>query len=189
MRTTDTSEEALEKIIVNSLCAEGGYRQGDSRAYDREHAVDLSRLLDFLSDTQPGAFELLALAEDGPKRQQFLGRLQGEITKRGIIDVLRNGVKHGPASVSLYYGTPTPGNTRAEKLFRANIFSVTRQLRYSRDETQLALDMVIFINGLPRAPKKSGMLSGSLLTWRKSPGLPPHAEYDTRGASALYEAV
>ena len=30
-------------------------------------------------------------------------------------------------------------------------FSVTRQLRYSKDETQLALDLCLFINGLPIA--------------------------------------
>jgi type I restriction enzyme R subunit len=34
-------------------------------------------------------------------------------------------------------------------LFEQNRFTVTRQLRYSRDETQLALDMGLFINGLP----------------------------------------
>ena len=28
---------------------------------------------------------------------------------------------------------------------------MTRQLRYSRDDTQLALDLAIFINGLPIA--------------------------------------
>ena len=55
------------------------------------------------------------------------------------------------ASVDLFYGTPTPGNTKAEEQYRANIFSVTRQLRYSKDETQLALDLCIFINGLPIA--------------------------------------
>ncbi|MEZ4733750.1 MAG: type I restriction endonuclease [Caldilineaceae bacterium] len=33
----------------------------------------------------------------------------------------------------------------------ANRFSVTRQFRYSRDETQLALDLGLFINGLPVA--------------------------------------
>ena len=32
-----------------------------------------------------------------------------------------------------------------------NIFSITRQLRYSKDETQLALDLCLFINGLPIA--------------------------------------
>ena len=36
-------------------------------------------------------------------------------------------------------------------LYAANRFSVTRQLRYSRDETQLSLDLGLFINGLPIA--------------------------------------
>ena len=41
----------------------------------------------------------------------------------------------------------------------------------------------------PAAPKKPGALRGSLLTMRKSPSFPPHAENETRGASALYDAV
>jgi len=65
--------------------------------------------------------------------------------------VLRKGLKHGPSSVELFYGTPTPGNTKAEELFTANIFSVTRQLHYSKDETKLSLDAAVFINGLPIA--------------------------------------
>ena len=105
----------------------------------------------FWTATQPKAAEALDLAQDGPKRTQFLHRLQGEIAKRGVIDVLRNGVKHGPVSLDLFYGTPTPGNVKAEKRFAANLFSVTRQLRYSKDETQLALDLGLFINGLPVA--------------------------------------
>lgn len=128
-----------------------GYVQGDPRDYDRDHAVDFPKLLAFLRATQPKIVEQLGLAEDGPKRQQFLARLQGAIAKQGIIEVLRKGVKHGPASVDLFYGAPSPGNTKAIERFEANIFSVTRQLRYSRDETQLALDLVVFINGLPIA--------------------------------------
>jgi type I restriction enzyme R subunit len=77
--------------------------------------------------------------------------LQGEIAKRGIIDVLRKGIKHGPVSIDLFYGTPSPENAKAVELFAANIFSVTRQLHYSKDETQLALDLVLFVNGLPVA--------------------------------------
>ena len=68
-----------------------------------------------------------------------------------MIDVLRNGVKHGPVSADLFYGTPSPGNTKAEERFAANLFSITRQLRYSKDETRLALDLALFINGLPVA--------------------------------------
>ena len=63
--------------------------------------------------------------------------------------MLRHGIKHGPHHIDLFYGTPSPGNAKAQERNRANRFSVTRQLRYSRDETQLALDLGLFINGLP----------------------------------------
>ena len=151
MTPTDTSEKGLESIIVVSLVEEAGYVQGDPQDYDREHAVDLAKLLQFLAATQPETFENLGIDQDGPKRTQFLHRLQGEIAKRGVVDVLRGGIKHGPAHVDLFYGTPTPGNVKAAEKFAANIFSVTRQLRYSRNETALSLDMAVFINGLPIA--------------------------------------
>jgi type I restriction enzyme, R subunit len=65
--------------------------------------------------------------------------------------VLRKGVKHGAHDVDLFYGTPSPGNAAAAARYAQNRFSVTRQLRYSRDETKLALDLCLFINGLPVA--------------------------------------
>ncbi|AKJ64779.1 type I restriction endonuclease subunit R [Kiritimatiella glycovorans] len=148
---TDTSEKGLETLIVESLVNDAGYVQGSNADYGREHVIDLAKLREFLEATQPETAETLALDQDCPKRTQFLHRLDAEIAKRGVIDVLRKGVKHGPVSLDLFYGTPTPGNTKAAQLHAANIFSVTRQLRYSQDETQLALDMGIFINGLPVA--------------------------------------
>ena len=171
MAPTDTSEGGLEALIVASLtgrraaersvlqdrAADSGYRavpayvEGDANDYDRAHAVDLAQLLAFLETTQPNAVEQLGLRTDGPSRQAFLARLQGEVSKRGIIDVLRKGVKHNAASVALFYGTPSPDNPQAVQRYAQNIFSVTRQLRYSTDETQLALDLAIFINGLPVA--------------------------------------
>jgi len=149
MVVTDTSEKGLETLIVESLVNEAGYCQGDPKDYNREYAVDMVQLLAFLKTTQSDVVENLKLSEECPKRTQFLYRLQGEIAKRGVIDVLRNGVKHGSASIDMFYGTPTTGNTKAVELFFKNIFSVTRQLRYSRSETNLSLDLAIFINGLP----------------------------------------
>ncbi|MBE9194340.1 type I restriction endonuclease subunit R [Synechocystis sp. LEGE 06083] len=151
MKTTDTSEKGLETIIVNSLVNEAGYALGDPKDYDRAHAVDLVKLLEFLETTQPDTYGVLGINGDGPKRTQFLHRLQGEIVKRGVVDVLRKGLRHGPAHVELFYGTPTPGNVKAVERFSNNIFSVTRQLRYSPVETALSLDMALFINGLPIA--------------------------------------
>src|SRR6056297_2265340 len=148
---TDISEKGLETLIVESLIGEAGYVQGSSKDYSREHVVDLAKLREFIQATQPKSAEALQLDQECPQRTQFLHRLDAEIAKRGVIDVLRKGVKHGPVSLELFYGTPTPGNTRAAELHAANIFSVTRQLRYSRDETQRALDLGLFINGLPVA--------------------------------------
>ena len=149
--TTDTSERGLETLIVRSLIDEAGYASGDPQGYDREYMVDLAQLFAFLIKTQPEAFEGLRLEDDGPARRKFLARLQGEISKRGVIDVLRKGVKDGPHHVELFYGTPSPGNLAATERYAQNRFSVTRQLRYSRDETQRALDLGLFINGLPVA--------------------------------------
>ena len=87
-----------------------GWICGAPNDYDREYTVDLAQLLAFLVETQPDAFEGLHLEGDGPGRRKFLARLQGEISKRGVIDVLRKGVKDGPHHVELFYGTPSPGN-------------------------------------------------------------------------------
>ena len=102
-----------------------------------------------MQDTQPDALEKLGVFKSALKKKQFLNRLQGEIAKRGIIDVLRNGVKIYPANLIMFYLTPTENNTKAKEMFEKNIFSVTRQLQYSMDATRLALDICLFINGLP----------------------------------------
>lgn len=148
---TDVSEKGLEALIVTSLIDEAVYVAGDPKDFDRDHAIDISKLMAFLNATQPEVAERLGIGSDGPNREKFLDRLQGEITKRGVIEMLRKGVDHLSAKVQIFYGTPSPGNAKAAALYAANIFSVTRQLRYSKDETQLALDLCIFINGLPIA--------------------------------------
>ena len=116
---TDTSEKELERIIVaamtggdsrrptalgETLPALAGYVAGSPAEYDRDHAVDLGKLLAFLHATQPDIVEQFALEIDGPPRRKFLDRLQGEIARRGVIDVLRKGVKDGPVSIDLFYG-------------------------------------------------------------------------------------
>jgi type I restriction enzyme, R subunit len=150
--STDTSEKGLETLIVDHMTSkDGGWLAGNPNDYEREYGVDLVQLSAFLQATQPQVLESLDLGDDSPTRRKFLSRLQGEVTKRGVIEVLRNGVKHGPHHIDLFYGTPSTGNPKAIERYAANRFTVTRQLRYSRDETQLALDLGLFINGLPTA--------------------------------------
>ncbi len=166
--TTDTSEHGLESLICTALAGDAcvppaagevrepavgyggvGWSCGSYLDYDREYCVDRIQLAAFLRATQPEAAEALALDEDGPIRRKFLARLQGEIARRGVIDVLRHGVRHGAHELALFYGAPSPGNVEASERYEQNRFTVTRQLRYSRDESQRALDIALFLNGLP----------------------------------------
>ncbi|MBU0589175.1 MAG: type I restriction endonuclease subunit R [Gammaproteobacteria bacterium] len=169
MATTDTSEKGLESLIVRHLTgqppvapppthtvqssighyATGGYVQGSPGDYNRDVAVDVVQLLAFLQATQPKKVEALGIDQDGIKRTQILHRLQGEVAKRGVVDVLRKGVSHGPMHLDLYKVLPTPTDPNSVESFSKNFFSVTRQLHYSNDDTQRSLDMAIFINGLP----------------------------------------
>src|SRR5712691_4787569 len=172
--TTDTSEKGLETLIMRHMTgADGlavppntvaerpppyggtGYTAGSAQDYDRAHALDVPQLFAFLRATQPEAFKKLALADANDakdiNRLKFLARLSAEIGKRGVIDVLRKGVEHGPVHFDLFYGTPSPGNAKAEALHAENRSSITRQLAYSMDETRRALDLCLFINGLPIA--------------------------------------
>ena len=148
MQFSNTKEDGLETIIVNWLVNQNGYEQGKNADYNKEYAIDETRLFRFLSDTQPDEMEKLAVFKNEQKKRTFLNRLQGELAKRGIVDVLRNGIKVYPADLIMFYLTPNENNETAKSLYAQNIFSVTRQLRYSSDAGKLALDLCVF-NGLP----------------------------------------
>ncbi|MDX6767066.1 MAG: type I restriction endonuclease [Candidatus Methylacidiphilales bacterium] len=170
---TDTSEKGLETLIMRHMTGSdglpseasgvlaeakplkggSGWFAGKATSYDREFAVDVEQLFTFLQSTQPDEFAKLGIGDYKDKkniaRQKFLARLQGEISRRGTIDVLRHGIKHNALSFELFYGTPSPENQKAVERHAQNRFSITRQLAYSREETKRALDLCAFINGLP----------------------------------------
>lgn len=57
---SDTTEKAFESLIVKGLCTEGGYVHGDRDDYDRDHAIDLPKLMTFLKATQLKSFNFSA---------------------------------------------------------------------------------------------------------------------------------
>ena len=167
----DIREKGLEGLIVRAMTgrtdllspphtptgfdapASGGtgWLLGDAKHYDRGFCLDLVQLRGFLEQTQPKVAAALELDQDTPVRRQFLKRLSDEVAKRGVIDLLRKGLSHGPHTLQLFFGTPSEGNAKAAELYGCNRFSVTRQLAYSSDQTRRALDLGLFINGLPVA--------------------------------------
>jgi type I restriction enzyme R subunit len=168
---TDTSEQGLEALITRAMTGGThllepphqttstavpvsggtGWLLGDPRHYDRNFCLDVVQLQGFLEATQPAVAEAVQISVDGPTRRQFLTRLEKQIGQRGVVEVLRKGIRHGPHEIQLCFGTPSPGNSRAAELFAQNRFSLTRQLAYSSDQARRALDLALFVNGLPVA--------------------------------------
>lgn len=103
-RTSDTSEGGLETIIFEDMLARG-WIAGDRHDYDRQSCVDLVKLKAFLEVTQPEVAAELQLQSDTPTRRAFLARLEKEVASRGVVDVLRHGIKHQKYSIDLFYGT------------------------------------------------------------------------------------
>lgn len=149
MAFTDTKESGLETLIVKWLVKHNGYEEGSNADYNKEYALDETRLFRFLKESQPDEMDKLGVFVNEQKKRNFLNRLQSELAKRGVIDVLRNGVKVYPADLIMFYLTPNENNQVAKDNYQKNIFNVTRQLRYSQDAGKLALDLCVFINGLP----------------------------------------
>ncbi len=142
------NEESLEALIVDQM-VDGGWAEGAPADYVASYALDLGQFNEFIEATQPDLVEPLGSTSDTPARHKFLARLQGEITRRGVVHMLRNGLDHLGLHVDLYYPTPDAANPKATALFGANRFVVTRQVHHSVSNTGDAVDLVAFVNGLP----------------------------------------
>lgn len=149
---TYLNEASLESLIVEQLVGLGGspaWHEGDPKTFDAAFGLDRGELTAFLEATQPETAQLLDIGSGGPTAQKFLARLEGEITKRGIVDVLRRGVDHLQHHVDLYYPAPSRGNAKAADQHSANRLQITRQMHYSVRTPGRSIDLVALLNGLP----------------------------------------
>ncbi len=108
-------------------------------------------LFQFLEETQPKAIEKLKRYHKDLYQQKIVKRINDQIKQKGIIEVLRKGVTDGftDTKIKLFYDKPVSAyNVKNNELYRANIFSVSRQVYYST-QNKNSLDIVTFINGLP----------------------------------------
>ncbi|QSJ19755.1 type I restriction endonuclease subunit R [Nostoc sp. UHCC 0702] len=153
----DISEKAFEAHIVDYLCQTYGYRfriskQKDQKSnYDKNLCLDWELLLEFITATQPETWQALEKQHGTVTvRQKFLSRLTREIERRGTLDVFRRGIKDYGCYFQLAYFAPVSSlNPEHQVLYSKNILSVINQCRYSAVETKDAIDMVLFLNGLP----------------------------------------
>ena len=84
--------------------------------------------------------------------RQFALRVASEIDSRGVLDVLRQGVKDRGVQMDLAYFRP--GHTLAAgalEEYNANVLGVARQFHFSHRDPSQSVDLALFVNGLPVA--------------------------------------
>lgn len=146
---TNIKENGFETMIVNHLVAENGYEQGTNATYNITYAIDEERLFRFLEATQKKKLEELHILENDLEKEKFLKQLDKKLKTDGVIEILRKGMRYKHLHLELFYVRPSMQNPDATALYQQNIFSVTRQLQYSKFNPKLALDLCVFLNGLP----------------------------------------
>lgn len=144
------AEKQFEFEIENALLAQG-YEKGKPEDYDAALVLLPKTVVRFVQATQPKEWAKLREQYKDEAQERFLARLSSEITRRGTLDVLRNGIKDVGARIQLaFFRPPTKLNPETEKLYKANVFTVVRQLEYKEKEGKSRYpDVVLFLNGLP----------------------------------------
>lgn len=143
----DISERAFEQAIEESLLGQG-YCRVLPEAYDSSLCLIPDEVVSFLQATQISEWNRLKDHYGDRVRGNFLRRLASEIERRGVLDVLRKGVKDRGCKFHLAYFRPSSGlNEETQRLYEANHFSVVRQLRYEEKGTR-SLDLALFLNGI-----------------------------------------
>ena len=145
---TNTSEQQLETILVSYLRDHHKYEEGVSDNYNKDYALDPERVKRFLLTTQKQKVENTACFASEVTERKFFTELNKQLANRGVTDVLRKGFRFISELFDMYYPLPSELNPTAQELYRKNIFCVTRQLYYSKDNSN-SIDVMLSLNGLP----------------------------------------
>ena len=122
-------------------------------------------MLQFIQDTQPERYQKLERQYGTDTPVKLIDRVSREIGRRGVLDVLRKGVKDRGCDFNLTYFRPSSGmNPDHQRLYKQNRFSLIRQLHYSQ-RNEKSLDMTLFLNGLPLVTMElKNSLTGQVFT-------------------------
>lgn len=146
--TTDTSEKNLETILVSYLRDVHGYEKGVSENYNKDYALDTERVKRFILSTQKNKAENTTCFASEMSERKFFTELNKQLATRGITDVLRKGFRYISEIFDMYYPLPSELNPTAQEMYAKNIFCVTRQLFYSKDNSN-SIDVMVSLNGMP----------------------------------------
>ena len=149
MDNTDLKEKNFEADIEQYLLTEGGYIKGNQATYDKEKAIDLTTLIQFIQATQPKAWERFVKKYGAKAEARLYKTFQADVVRYGLIYVLRHGLDDMGIKLRLCYFAPASSlNEELVEKYEQNILTCTRQFAYST-QNHNTIDMVLSLNGIP----------------------------------------
>lgn len=149
MDTSDLKEKNFEADIERYLITEGGYIKGNQDTYDKERAIDMPVLISFIEKTQPKQWKRYVTKYGDKAERQMYRVFQDDVTRYGLIYVLRKGISDVGINIRFCYFAPASSlNDELVANYHANILTVTRQFAYSKLNRN-TIDMVLSLNGIP----------------------------------------
>ena len=116
-------ESTFEASIAEHLTEHSGWIEGDPAEYDRTLAMNPDELIRFVESTQPKDWAKLVGMQGGwPQAvDRFTKYVASEVSARGLVDVLRRGVKTMGTTMKVAYFAPAHDLTpELRKLADAN---------------------------------------------------------------------
>jgi type I restriction enzyme R subunit len=145
------TELTLETAIVEVLTSKSGYNEVSPDAFHRQWALMPKSVISFLKQTQPEAWKKAETHYKEKTETEVINRLRKELEQNGCLHVLRKGIKGVSIQFSMAYFKPeTSFNPTLQAQYDGNLLEVARQVKYS-DKNENALDLVLFLNGIPVA--------------------------------------
>ena len=140
-------ERSFQSMIKQYLNETHGFQESVNASYSKDLAIDTRCLFEFLENSQPKAMEKLRDIYKSNCNSKILTNLDNNLRKRGMLDVLKHGIKDYGVKLDLaYFQPPTNLNPDLAQLYKQNILSVVEELNYIEEKR---IDLVIFLNGLP----------------------------------------
>ena len=145
----DNEKRFEEDIEAFLLSEEGGYEKGNMSTFDKKKAIDMAKLISFISSSQPKEWERYQKTHLDKAEEMLYKRLQESISKFGLIYTLRHGIEDRGIKLQIVYFMPTSSlNQDLIEKYNKNILTCTRQFAYS-PENNKTIDIVLSVNGIP----------------------------------------
>ena len=148
-------EHHFEAAICTHLGQHGWlYAEGDAADYDKQNALFLPDLLAWVETSQPESWQALSKTHGANLSKVLAERLRKCLNEQGTLEVLRRGVEMVGLKkpLSLVQFKPALGiNPAIQQAYAANRLRVVRQVHHSLNKAKDALDLSLFVNGIPVA--------------------------------------